>query len=190
MAAVCAVALFALLWPVQGGKVRAQRSYRFEDLEAAMLQKIVGFVRWPASAGLRRPQARFVVTVLGKSPLVPRLTFLFDEPNPGMPPARIRSVGRREDIGQTHVLFITRGYAQQLPHILDQVGDSPILVMGDTPGFAQRGVAVNLYRDGDQVRFEINRRALVTRRLQASYKLLALARLVEDMSEAGRVPRR
>jgi hypothetical protein len=41
-------------------------------------------------------------------------------------------------------------------------------------------VAVNLYLSGDNVRFEISRRALARQRLSASYRLLGMARLIED----------
>ena len=55
-----------------------------------------------------------------------------------------------------------------------------LLTVGDTEGFAQRGVAVNLYLVEDQVRFEISRRSLQRHHLDASYHLLQLARLIDD----------
>lgn len=171
----------AMAWLVGASPLRAyaQRGYGIADLEAAMIQKIASFVRWPASAGLERPGARFVVTVLGASPLLARLTFLYGKVS--SPPAVVRAVDELADIGKCHVLFIARAYADRLPEVLDLVGDQPTLMIGDTPGMAERGVAVNLYREGDRVRFEINRRALERRGLQASYQLLSLARLVEGL---------
>ena len=169
----------ACAFPLSGA--RAQRGYGFVDLEAAMLQKIASFVRWPESCGLQKPSGQFVVTVLGGSPLVPRLGFLYAKPGKGMPSVQVRVVSQRSEIGKTHILFVTRAFSEELHQVLDLVGDDPVLVMGDTPGFAARGVAVNLYRDGDRVRFEINRRALESRGLKASYQLLSLARLVEGL---------
>ena len=55
--------------------------------------------------------------------------------------------------------------------------------MGNTPGFAKRGVAVNLIRDNDRMRFEVNRQALDHAGLRASYQLLDLAKLVTGGSE-------
>ncbi len=176
-----AMALIALACVLASTKAHAERGYGFVEVEAAMLQKIASFVRWPEAAGLKAPGGRLIITVLGSSPLLPRLRLLYAKPNASSPPAVVRSVERREQIGKTHILFVTRGFSEQLSQILDQIGDSPTLIVGDTPGFAARGAAVNLYREGDRVRFEINRRALEHRHLHASYQLLSLARLVEGL---------
>ena len=57
---------------------------------------------------------------------------------------------------------------------------TPVLTVGDSEGYADRGVAVNLYMIDEQVHIEISRRALQRHKLEASYHLLTLARLVGD----------
>ena len=55
---------------------------------------------------------------------------------------------------------------------------APILLFGDTPGFLQRGVMVNLEQVGGRVVFDINLRSLKASGLKLSSKALRLARVV------------
>jgi hypothetical protein len=64
--------------------------------------------------------------------------------------------------------------------VVARVRDAPVLIVGDTEGFANRGVAVNIVVAEDRLRFEISRRALQRQKLEASYHLLSLARLIDD----------
>ena len=52
----------------------------------------------------------------------------------------------------------------------------------DSDGFAAHGVAVNIYFAGDGAHFEVSRRALESHHLRASFRLLTLARLIDDRS--------
>jgi hypothetical protein len=78
------------------------------------------------------------------------------------------------------VLFLAGSLEEELERILSELKKAPVLTVADSEGFADRGVAVNLYTVDDRVRFEISRRALQRHQLAASYHLLSLARLVGD----------
>jgi hypothetical protein len=158
-----------------------QRSFRTEDLEAAMLERITSFIQWPGQA--RTDKRDFVVTILGAAAIAPRLTYLYERRRPqGLSP-RVRHISSRSEIGETHVLFIGAEFATELEAILALLAGRATLTVGNTPGFAKRGVAVNLIRDNDRMRFEVNRKALEHAGLRASYQLLNLAKLVTGGSE-------
>ena len=52
--------------------------------------------------------------------------------------------------------------------------------MGETKGFAERGGIINLAREENKFRFEVNVHAAAQTRLKISSKLLNLARIVKD----------
>jgi hypothetical protein len=150
------------------------------DVKVAMIGKIAEFVRWPASSGLDDPQRPLEFVVVGNTPLESRLTRYYGQ---------VRILGHRvflrraqdiADIGRPHLLFFAGSADEELERVIIQLKNTAVLTVADTEGFAQRGVAVNLYVADDQVRFEISRRALQRHQLTASYHLLTLARLVDD----------
>lgn len=167
-----------LCWLVQN-PVAAQRSYALPALKAAMLQKIVAFVRWPQHAN--RNHAPFVVAVLGDGDLSSRLRFVYQDHQIGGRAVQVQDIGQAANLPVCDALFVGARFASQLESLLRSVAGKPVLTLGDTPGFAQRGVAVNLVVDASRrVRFEVNRAAIESAGLSASFQLLSFATLVAD----------
>ncbi len=90
----------------------------------------------------------------------------------------IKSFPKTEDFC---VLFISSSEDKELPQILDFLKDSKTLTIGDTRGFAQRGVIINFFIEEYKVRFEINLDAVKRAELIVSSKLLRLAKIVHDI---------
>ena len=59
--------------------------------------------------------------------------------------------------------------------------DKPVLLIGETQGFAEQGGSVNFYHDVDgTIGFQINVTTTARQGLQVSAKLLKLANVVEE----------
>ena len=58
-------------------------------------------------------------------------------------------------------------------------GHQPVLLAGETPGFAEQGGTVNFYVSGETVRFEINVATARRQNLNIDAKLLSLAHLIK-----------
>jgi hypothetical protein len=151
-----------------------------QDVKVAMIGKIAEFVRWPADAGLDDPQRPLEFVVMGATPLESRLTRYYGQVRIAGHRVFVRRARDLDDIGHPHVLFLGPSVDDDLERTIKALKDAATLTVADTEGFAQRGVAVNLYVAEEQVRFEVSRRALQRQRLAASYHLLTLARLVGD----------
>jgi hypothetical protein len=149
-------------------------------LKVAMIGKIAEFVRWPAAAGLDEAERPFEFVILGSTPLEARIVSYYRQIKIAGHRVFVRRARDLADVGQPQLLFISSSFEDDLVRVIARVKEAPVLIVGDTEGFAQRGVAINLYLVDDQVRFEISRRALQSHRLEASYHLLALARLIDD----------
>jgi ribosome-associated protein YbcJ (S4-like RNA binding protein) len=57
------------------------------------------------------------------------------------------------------------------------------LLVGETPGFAERGGAVNFFIEENKVRFEINPEVAKRRHLKISSKLLGLAKIAQGQEQ-------
>ena len=85
-----------------------------------------------------------------------------------------------------HVVFIPASAEEQIGTILEALGDSPTLTVGETDGFATRGGVMNFVIVKNKVRFEINMQAADRAGLKISSQLLRVGILVRDLaSERG-----
>ncbi len=91
---------------------------------------------------------------------------------------KIEHVKSLQNIKDGNLLFITSTEKHNLENLINSVHGLSILTIGDTKGFANRGVMINLYIEEERVRFEINVEAAIKEGLGISSKLLKLARIV------------
>ncbi len=61
---------------------------------------------------------------------------------------------------------------------IQKARQSSILLVGEEPGFAERGGTMNFFLDENRIRFEINADVAEQDHLKISSKLLSLAKLV------------
>jgi hypothetical protein len=79
------------------------------------------------------------------------------------------------EIRKCHVLFLCPSEKAHLSRILPLLQKDRILLVGDTPGFLEAGVVINLVVEDNKVRFEINMAAARRAKLQIRSSLLRLA---------------
>lgn len=148
-------------------------------IKAAFIEKFTRFTEWPESSAGADPRQTFILCVAGADPA---LSHALDE-LVSLTPIKGRQATLRRNVNPAaaegcHLLFIGGTEQGRLPEWLAHTHDKPILTIGDTPGFGERGVIVNFIVEGDRLRFEINRRAGQAAGLSISSRLLDLARIV------------
>jgi hypothetical protein len=73
------------------------------------------------------------------------------------------------------ILFVSHSVSpDQQAAVIEKVGHSAVLVIGETPGYAERGATANFMVDGDRIRFEINIVNARRAQLRMDAKLLSL----------------
>lgn len=152
-------------------------------IKAAYLERLTRFIKWPASSDISDPSEPFVICVVGRNPFGPLLEKIYAHRKIRNKTVRLIHEETLEKIPDCHLAFISESAGGKLPEILSHVRDRPILTVGDTQGFAEKGVIVNFYLDDRKVRFEINESAARATGLSMSYKLLRLARIIRPLEE-------
>ena len=147
------------------------------QLKAAFLFNFTQFVEWPAVA-FADAQAPFVIGVLGDDPFGAVLDETVRGETVGGRPLLVQRYRKAEDIKACHVLFISKSEAAGLERIVAALKDRNVLTVGDTEGFARRGVLVRLVTEDKKIRLHINADAAKAVGLVLSSKLLRLAELV------------
>ncbi len=90
-------------------------------------------------------------------------------------PVSVRRIERAEDAGACDTLFVSASEQPRLPRILAAVGRRPVLTVGDSPEFAQRGGMIGFSMEGSRVRFTVNLAAAQGAGLMLQSELLRVA---------------
>jgi YfiR/HmsC-like len=183
-----AVALAALLLLLPGaqsgaGTEHPPERYIEEEVKAAFLFHFVRFVEWPQEFA-PGPDSTIVLGVLGDDPMADVLERTIAGKRIDGRALTLRRFAGPAAVRPCHVLFLPTGRAPDLPRVLQELHGAPVLIVGDSPGFARAGGVINFFLEDDRVRFEINLAAAARAGLRISSKLLTLARVV-DRGPAG-----
>jgi hypothetical protein len=147
-------------------------------LKAGYVEKFTHFVEWPPEAQ-RDSTALFRIGVIGTNPYGGALEAIFGRTKIRGRRVRIDYLSTVEEIDDCLILIISGSRKDDLGEILGHAAGKPILTIGDSRGYAKRGVAINLFVDHDYIRYEINRSALKKSGLKVSSLLLSSAVLVD-----------
>jgi hypothetical protein len=85
-----------------------------------------------------------------------------------------------QEYTRCHLLFVPRSASsQEQAAAIRQTRGAPVLLVGDSAGFAEQRGGVGFYIEQNKVRFAISTAAANEQHLKISSKLLALAKLVD-----------
>ncbi len=145
-----------------------------DEIKSELLYHFIKFVEWP-SHELVPPPAPVVVGVVGDDRMFPVLKLALRDKTLYGHPIVVRLLDFGGDLNHCAVLFLGSSDRKELVRIVQMVGRSPVLTVGDNPQFCQLGGIIAFFRTGNRVRFAINPDAAARAGLQVSSRLLRLA---------------
>ena len=149
-------------------------------MKAVFLEHFTRFIEWPESSIPADASSPFYVAVLGENPFGSILAQIYTDQKIKKRKVEIIYISDPEKIPDCQILFISSSQKEILPEIISRTKKKPILTVGDTEGFAKDGVLINFYLAENKIKFEINEKAVHESGLVMSYRLLSLARIVEQ----------
>ncbi len=147
-------------------------------LKALYLYHFGRYVKWPVNA--KAPKNQFVIGVVGSSPITRSLVTLGQKKSlPGGRPIKVVADLNPADAGGCHIVYVSKLASPGTLRLLrDQFAKTPVLVVGETPGFAKQGGMINLALRGNKLEFEIRPTACQNAGLAPSAKLVKLGKVV------------
>ena len=146
-------------------------------IKAAYLYNFAMFVEWPPET-FPKPDSPVVIGILGREPFGPALENTIQSKRINGRPFVIRHYQKGQSIGNCHILFVSSGTQESVAELRARLKDKAVLIVGETPGFAQDGGNINLVVEDGKVKCEINLNAAKESELKISSKLLSLSRIV------------
>lgn len=142
-------------------------------VKAVFLYNFVQFTEWPANA-FADAKAPLVIGVLGNDPFGSAL----DETIAGERIHDRKLIVKRshklDDLKDVHLLFVSASEEKRVDSIIAAFQTRPVLLVGESEGFAQRGGIIRFYLANNKVRFVINPTAAKQRGVRLSAQLLKL----------------
>jgi hypothetical protein len=156
------------------------------QVKAAFVYNFIKFVEWPLRGQIGNAAEDTVrLCVLGEPPDKAAFSALDGQEIKGK---RLFLVFLQEpgESRDCHVLYLPSTVSNKLPEVLAVLQGQPTLTIGDTEGYARRGVMINMYLDNKRVRFEINAETAGAAGLRISAKLLNLAGVLYGVPRTGK----
>ena len=143
-------------------------------VKARIIRKLLDYLEWPnMEAG--RP---IVVAVLEPSSFEDHLAQELENGLVRGRPLKFRLLRSISQIDQCDVVFIPETWEENLDRLLGSLKGKPIISISDTPGFANRGVIINLAPAEGKTRLEVNLESLKRSGVSLSPQLLKFAIIV------------
>ena len=165
------MALLTFLAPL----AQAESEY---DVKAAYLFKFTKFVEWPASA-FPSADAPFVIGIVGRDPFG-GLDRILDGKRTGEHEFEVRtlSAGDAAGLRACQMIFVTGAEEHRLGDIISALQGRPVLIVGESEGFAGAGGMLGFDLRQSRLGLEVNSSAARQARLKISSQLLNIARVV------------
>jgi hypothetical protein len=158
-------------------------------IKAGFIYNFAKFVEWP-SAAFPQPDSPIVIGILGTDPFGGVLDHLVEDKKIGQRGFVVRRYkwGKDlKDLKDCKILFVSVSEKAHTDEIVQLVKGLPVLTIGETPGFAERGGVIRFTLEDNRVRFEVNVEAAHRADLNISSRLLTLAKIIPQPA-AGRNP--
>lgn len=148
------------------------------QIKALFIFNLVQFVEWPVESHPTQ-DSPIRIGILGDNPFSGTLVAATKNEKVNGRAISIERADEASALAHCHVVFVSRSERGRLQAVFDTFAGRPVLTVGDTPGFAERGGIINFYRDGEKVRFELNRAAAQAANLKLSSQLIRLGKPVD-----------
>lgn len=152
--------------------------------KSELIEKFVKFIEWPSKARMYVKTEPFIITIIGENPFEETLKNYFSTRKIYDKMILIRYINEVEEINGSHILFIAKSKRKQLPDILKYTYNKPILTIGETKHYSERGVLINFYIEDKEVKFEINETAAKNSGLYINFHLLSAARIINPVKKS------
>lgn len=152
---------------------------RKDKVKVAFIYNFAKFTTWPDRSLESLPPGSFPICLVGSEPLGSLLDKLTGKKIVNDRTILIRKKPSQDVLKSCRILYISASESAQLDNLLKTLNGHPVLTIGNTEGYAKRGVGINLIEKNEKLGFEINRKAILKSGLILSSELLALGVLVD-----------
>jgi len=147
-------------------------------IKAGFIYNFTRFIKWPPGSNSYEKNNKYNICVVGENPFGSILHRLEEKYRFKEHPLKIKLDVSLNEFQGCHILFVSFSERFNVEQIVGQAKDFPVLTVGDTEGFAERGIDISLLVVKNRVKLEINKQCLDAKSFKVSSELFDLATLV------------
>jgi hypothetical protein len=180
---VIAIVLTCLWWsfeePAKAQNPAPATIFTEAQVKAVNLYGFGRYVEWPKGT-FRKASDPFVIGIVGEVSFGKELDEIAAKRTIQERKIVVRRFASADDYKPPcQILFVSRSIPpEQQTALIEKTRGMAVLVVGETPGFAENGGLANFITEGDSVRFEINAETARRSQLRMDAKLLKLGKPV------------
>ncbi len=182
MLATVIAAVWALIWSTPVSALAGTNEF-LATLQSGFLYQFTKFIEWPQGFPAEGNDGAFCITLIGGGPLQESLKQLASQKKALGMEIHLHARSPAEPVDtrtkSCHMVVVSVREPEVAQRLLKELRDARGLVVSDGQGLAGKGSMISFFIEEEQLRFEVNRRALERARLRASSQLLKLAKLVD-----------
>jgi len=155
-------------------------------IKAGFIYNFAKFVEWPPTS-FPQSDAPIVIGILGTDPFGSVLDRIVADKkigSRGFVVRRYKWSKDLKDLRECRILYVSSSEKAHTDEVLECVKWLPILTIGETPGFAERGGVIRFTVEDNRVRFEVSVDAAHNANLNISSRLLTLAKIIPQSTSA------
>ena len=144
-------------------------------LKAAFIYRFTDYVAWEENSA-----SIFSIAILGDSEITPWLLELTKGKSIKNKRIYIKQFNNLNDIpvNAYQIIFVSKNYADGIESVVSKVAGSPVLVIAEQKGAAEKGATINFLISNNKLKFEVNMKAANKPGLKIGSQLLQHAILV------------
>jgi hypothetical protein len=179
----CSLGCAAMLLIAAPANLRAQRPSQ-DEVEAAYLYNFGKFVRWPEP----NDRAPLEICIAGREAFAKTVDRVVTGEQIDHRPVEVRPVGQPDAVAGCSILFIGEADRERAEEYLKAAAGRPVLTVGESADFLERGGMIAFVPVEDHVRFSVNLGAANRGNVGLSSELLKVAVEVTGKPEENGVP--
>jgi len=144
------------------------------QVKAAYLYNFAKFIAWPERS-FGKADAPIKICVLEDTSFETTLREIVYSHTVDGHPVEVVHVTAVADAHRCHILFIPSLQDKQARALIEAIGNSGIVTVGETQGFLEEGGMIRFTLQEGKVKFQVNLRAAVQSGLRISARLLSVA---------------
>ncbi len=163
---ICCLGFTMLAKPTTDNEIKALYIYNFTK-----------YIKWPEA---RQGQDKFIIGVIGESPVIPELKKIAATRKVAQSDIIIKQFSNDEDLSFCHILFLPFAQSDKVASAAKYASGHNTLIITEKTGLAKKGAGINFVTLDEKLQFEINILRLMKSGLEVSSDLEPLGIIVLD----------
>jgi len=144
-------------------------------LHANIIYRFIKYIDWPDQS----KTGDFIIGIVGDTPLYDDLKKTIGNKLAGTQRIVLKKFSASAVSFDCHILFIGDDERRSLKKIASRTAGSPILLVSESDGLAEKGSCINFIIVADRLKLEINKHNIEGRGLDIASELLQLGKIVK-----------